>query len=399
MVRKTAEEEFNTSSDFKPPPGEAWKIRNDYPRSSDKPPPEDKPWLRVDFKTEPEKYCNILKEYFFRGNTENNFVLQKNKVRDWYHPPWLHYGPRGREPINGLTFGGYLDPGYLAKDQSKPIQGWLCSYFNWEAATILGDMWADPKRIPKWDTHLNFPAGSVICENIFCDNTDGVPIAEGSPAVKAAIGELPPDWKPGDERFPVRSHDKPLVKTLHLVQVDFAARDERSPIGWVFGTYACDGRKEGDPWSKVFPIGLQWGNDPDLLQKQYDAGKRPTQLWKNPDALALVEELGGQRPWLGWHERLDGLADDFMGTCTSCHATAQLYPPTRDRTPMVQDPKPQYNKKEERWVQEYEEVERIWLRNLPRGRAFDEDSLSADYNMHVEFGYTNYREWSANGEK
>ena len=110
----------------------------------------------------------------------------------------------------------------------------------------MGDMWADPKKIPKWDTHLNFPAGSVICENIFCDNTDGVPIAEGSPAIEGAIGKLPDGWKPGDETPPVRSYDDPLVKTLHLVQVDFAARDERSPIGWVFGTYACDGRKKGD---------------------------------------------------------------------------------------------------------------------------------------------------------
>lgn len=81
MLRKTAEQEFNTSSNFKPPyPEKAWRIRNDYPRSTDKPPIEDKPWLGVDFKTEPEKYCNILKEYFFKGNTETDFVVQKNKV-------------------------------------------------------------------------------------------------------------------------------------------------------------------------------------------------------------------------------------------------------------------------------------------------------------------------------
>lgn len=39
------------------------------------------------------------------------------------------------------------------------------------------------------------------------------------------------------------------------------------------------------------------------------------------------------------------------------------------------------------------------LRNLPRGRAFDEDALSADYNMHVEFSYMNYREWSTKKDK
>ncbi|KAG8216680.1 hypothetical protein J3R82DRAFT_6882 [Butyriboletus roseoflavus] len=129
---------------------------------------------------------------------------------------------------------------------------------------------------------------------------------------------------------------------LRLVQVDFAARDDRSHIGWVFGTYACDGRKAApNAWDNVFPIGLQYGNDPNVLQKQYDEGERPTQLWRNPIALALLEELGGNRPWLGWHDRLDGLADDFMGTCTSCHATAQLSKPDRTPTSRIQDPPPQ----------------------------------------------------------
>lgn len=101
------------------------------------------------------------------------------------------------------------------------------------------------------------------------------------------------------------------------------------------------------------------------------------QLWKNPAAFDLLKELEGNRPWLGWHERLDGwvfnlrhiavqlnridhsLADDFMGTCTSCHATAQLSPAGRTRTPMIQDPKPQKDEKGN-WVQKYEEVERKW---------------------------------------
>ena len=137
-------------------------------------------------------------------------------MRKWFHPPWLHYGNRGREPISGLAFGGFLEPGYLAKKQSKYVQGWLCSYFNWEgqcretagfhtldlfiAATILGDMWADPNN-PKWDSHLEFPPGSVICENIFCDIEDQeVPIAKGSPEVYACIGELPDD--PGNPETP-----------------------------------------------------------------------------------------------------------------------------------------------------------------------------------------------------
>lgn len=31
------------------------------------------------------------------------------------------------------------------------------------------------------------------------------------------------------------------------------------------------------------------------------------------------------------------------------------------------------------------------FRNLPSGTPFDDDSLSADYNIHVEFGFKNYK--------
>jgi hypothetical protein len=69
------------------------------------------------------------------------------------------------------------------------------------------------------------------------------------------------------------------------------------------------------PWDKVFPIGLQYGNDPDVLQKEYDKGKRPKELWINPDAITLLKKLGGKvgeedRPWFGWHDRLDGCVFD-----------------------------------------------------------------------------------------
>lgn len=53
------------------------------------------------------------------------------------------------------------------------------------------------------------------------------------------------------------------------------------------------------------------------------------------------------------------LADDFMGTCTSCHATAQLSKPDRIPTPRVQNPQPQ-DVGGGIYVQQYEEVEKKW---------------------------------------
>lgn len=64
-----------------------WQIRNDYPcpsTSSTLTPtdrfPVDSPWLSVDFKTNPLVYCAIVKEYCWKGNANNGFVVQKNTV-------------------------------------------------------------------------------------------------------------------------------------------------------------------------------------------------------------------------------------------------------------------------------------------------------------------------------
>jgi hypothetical protein len=38
--------------------------------------------------------------------------------------------------------------------------------------------------------------------------------------------------------------DKP--DSLRLLQVDFAARDDNAPTGWVFGTFMYDGSQKDD---------------------------------------------------------------------------------------------------------------------------------------------------------
>jgi hypothetical protein len=90
---KTADEEFRTSSIYTLPQGyKAWEIRNDYPRPSaatqgggvittpGRLPEEPTMWLGVDFKTEPIKYLNLVKEYFLEGMIKADFVPQNNTV-------------------------------------------------------------------------------------------------------------------------------------------------------------------------------------------------------------------------------------------------------------------------------------------------------------------------------
>src|ERR1700712_3130026 len=78
--------------------GKEWKISNKYPmpQSADTsatalppaPGPDlpitgaglDAPWLKIDFKKEPERFCAVIKEYCWEGNVENGFKVEKNKV-------------------------------------------------------------------------------------------------------------------------------------------------------------------------------------------------------------------------------------------------------------------------------------------------------------------------------
>jgi hypothetical protein len=106
-VVTAASEQFHTSSIHPLPQGwtgRIWQIRNDYPRST---PPtatssshaaglppidipripvpdggqeQDFPWLNVDFKTHPIRYCELVKEYCWEGNANNEFVVQNNTV-------------------------------------------------------------------------------------------------------------------------------------------------------------------------------------------------------------------------------------------------------------------------------------------------------------------------------
>jgi hypothetical protein len=92
--KTAAEVQFHTSSIYTLPQGyTAWVIRNDYPSPfvgaqgggvittpGQVPGQEPSLWLGVDFKTEPIKYLNLVKEYFLEGMFKADFVPQNNTV-------------------------------------------------------------------------------------------------------------------------------------------------------------------------------------------------------------------------------------------------------------------------------------------------------------------------------
>jgi len=172
--------------------------------------------------------------------------------------------------------------------------------------------------------------------------------------------------------------------------MDFAVRDPRSPIGWVFGAFLYDGsRQKEDPWDRLIPVGIQWGNDPLVTQKAIDNGEKLQECWINPRAEDLRARLGGTRPSWGWNGRLNGPADNFISSCASCHSLAQ-----RDHISKVTPPKPRLLAQE--WVPDDDVLTMHWFRNIPSGRSFDPGAKSGDYSLQLMIGYRNWLAWSQN---
>ncbi|KAJ9131775.1 hypothetical protein NKR23_g11539 [Pleurostoma richardsiae] len=327
-----AEIQFHTSYGFiqngqqlvKPPEGwteRLFEIRNDYPALSeikskgvvvakdlptlpgpDTPiyldPIEDAPWLNIDFRKNPLEYCAMIKAYCWEGNVNNDFVLQKNRQRRW---PTLPYE--------------------FAKTQKRQLQTWACGYYNEIGAATFGDIWKDPNN-PKWE-NVKFPLGSCVFKILLTDAKDAeVSTMKGAPSMQAVIS--PEGANTGSVRL---NH----ASSLRLLQVDFAVRDDRADIGWVFGTFMYNGdMSDNNPWDRIIPVGIMW-------------------------------------------------ADNFRSACASCHSVSE-----RDHTgpiKMVPNPKDPVAEKMR------------FFRNIPAGQSFDKDNVSGDYSLQLMMGYNNFLAW------
>ncbi|KAG9000803.1 hypothetical protein FRB90_011740 [Tulasnella sp. 427] len=379
-----AKVQFNTSSNWPVPAGwTGWKIRNDYPQPAPLkaastpgdalalPLPDVKvesPWLRHDFRKDPLGYAKVVKEYCWEGNRETDFVVQENLTRPWFHAPWMHASNSGREPLKGLTYERPIPRLELAKSQKSGLQVWAIGFYNAPGASVFGGVWADPSK-PVWNKHIKFPAGTCVFKLLFTTAThEEVPTMKGSPAWHAVIAvQDNAEVAPSDGGF--RNTEPSLVR---LLQVDWATVDERSPIGWVFGTFMYDGYLENisDPWDRLTAVGVTWGNDPQLDQAAVDAGEKPVESWINPIAEDIRKQFGGRRPSWGYNGRLNGPADNFISACASCHGTAQL-----PSAPMTQ--LGHLNHDKTKWIPLNEKL----------------TMTCADYSLQFMIGWNNYTNW------
>ncbi|KAI8510695.1 hypothetical protein Bbelb_116110 [Branchiostoma belcheri] len=389
------------------------------------------PWMKIDYNERPEEYLNAVLDYCFEGNTECDFRVQQNKVRQWYSAPWLATGPFGREPIHGLTMERPADPGYLASEDKR---------WNSFGGYTIGQFWKHPAK-PTLDRSVEFPAGTVAFKLLFTHATEeDIPALRGAKEWQAGIGvpkhPVPPTASRGAylkalEEAMAPTYRGPDPYPLRLIQVDVMvrdprskigtrdlrevrliiptlardprskigtrdlrevrliiptlARDPRSKIGWLFGSFMYDKDQPNpahpgeDAWWRLVPMALQWGNDPNLTpDAYYNQGKRPKESWNNPRVKEL-KLLPKGRPFLGYLERANGIVDSFISSCASCHSTASILPPKPVSKPAA--------------TPGMEPDTMQWFRNVGCGEPFEEGVLSLDYSMQLNFGMKGLKGW------
>lgn len=318
---------------YAPPAGEysgpLFKLSQDYPKR--RPDADNLPlMLATDFTKDWRTYLMQARDYCFEGNLEADWRVENNKVRKWYHAPWLDYGVDGREAIHGLTREVQLSVGQLAATHTyKNATAYAMAIYNEFGAFEIGRVWQnhnDPE--PSTAANEGFPTGTVVCKLIFVGMPADVREAQvpylQNPLLWQAYG------------YDYGSESERKVQDVALLQMDIMVRDTRAPYLWVFGTFQYNGAlKNENPWFNLVPVGVQWGNNPEVVGEipvLNEKGKFPsfTPVTTTP----INDKLTNTRinpdkdlpaTHLGWGGRLSGPADSPWSSCFSCHMTAS-YP-------------------------------------------------------------------------
>jgi hypothetical protein len=299
-------------------------------------------FLSIDFTQDWRAYAQAVLDYSFEGNVAVDFNVANNNTRKWYHALWMHPGPSGRESLRGLTKERPTNPNQLADGLTTSFDTWAIGFYNAFGATTFAKVWANPCNPAIDDVY--FPIGTTSFKLLFTTATGTqLPYVAGAPEWEADIG-------PSDDR----------IRKLRLYQIDIAIRDPRSlQTGWVFGTFVYQASQPGaDPWKKLVPVGLSWGND-----RFVAPGGPLRQNVLNTDLAGKIYGWTG-RPELGWGGRLNGPADNLVSSCLSCHGSAQ-YPRSDELGNVPRNPAA---------VADYQRRLAEYFRDVFAGGVFDAES-------------------------
>jgi hypothetical protein len=253
----------------------------------------------------------------------------------------MHAGKYGREFMRGLTKERKTCRAELlgsreecAPEQAK-YQSWAIAFYNSRGAFYLGKVWEEmthsaapsAKNFPP----EGFPAGSVSLKLIFTQaDVEVAPYLENSIEWLADTKRARASGLTDDECINAAgdSLNAECFDKLRLLQIDVAARDDRAPAGWVFGTFTYN--KDAKPifdypfaanlkasekenlqrWLKLEFVGLMFGNDEGV-----NIGGKLSE--------SLINRQNPVTPHLGCGGRLNGMIDAPASSCFSCHSMAE----------------------------------------------------------------------------
>jgi len=386
---------FHNDGNGAPPPtykGKVFRLSQDYPASL--PPEGDYPWLKIPVKdgrldaAGSEAYVNALRDYAYQGNVDHDWVTQDNPVRRWFDAPWMDVTAAGREFVHGLTheIDALASHHTLGPQQKNDAQTWAVAAFNDRGGWAIGQMWCDPRnpdpdKLNPRDDHPNaMPNGTMIYKLLFTTASD-----EDAPFLRDTF-----EWDAdaytttGD-----RSADPPrTIKRVRLIQMDVAARDDRFPNGWAFGTLSYNRADPGaGPLDRMVPLGLMWGNDPGLTANMItQEGAALRESWINTAPVA--KDLPDNH--LGWGGRLAGPLDNPKSSCMSCHQTAGF--PVEPIIPEIAKAKEFPS-----WAGDNkpipDEVKLNWFLDVPAGVSWSaRQRFSLDYSLQLSMGLARFYE-------
>ena len=289
-------------------------------------------------------YIHRILDYVKEGQDPNlandaGFRVQVNGKTRWYHVPWMAYDPTaGREFVHGTTnertahIGDLVGDGHgfglmtlldetpdCAKQYPNGFESWSVGFYNERGGYALGQAIGTDGK-PRIGSYLGtatpeglpFPEGTVVAKVL----TTSAPV-NCVPYLKGA-----PEWQVNRHRWTAQSGydcDRE-VQTSHVVQIDVAVVDSRSPSRWVYGTFAYDGNIKADnAWDRMVPVGLQWGSDPLAFPAVPRAESRAVVQ------SVLNRSIGTHQHW-GCNGRLAGPVDNPASSCVSCHGSAFAAP-------------------------------------------------------------------------
>lgn len=348
-------------------------------------------FLEIDFKEDWRGYLMAARSYCLEGNVkgrdvEDDFNPASENKPAWFHVPWQHYGKNGREGVHGLTKEAPVYVGQLAvKQKYAKGQMYAIGLYNSFGGYTIGQVWAN-KQHPDVKKAV-FPVGAVVCKILFTDvPVEEVPSLQDPLLWNAYVTE---EYK----------STKRIFKDVALIQMDLMVRDERAPNGWVFGNYQYNGAQgNSNKWENLMPLGIQWGNDPDVYDPSHDGDGEYTNLVPavtkiNPNLKeTIINPDTSELPptHLGWNGRLNGPADNPRSSCFSCHMTAQA-PQISPASPLflAQPLKPS----DAGWMR--------WFQNLNCTERFDANkpTSSTDFSLQLAASLQNFYDWRDEGSK